>query len=275
MKVKRLIPALAMLLIAAMLMGTSTFAWFSMNKEVTATNLKITAKADTTFLLIGQNADDTAAEIRAAAENINITLATGDSGRIEATLYPAELATASTNPSADTTAANWWYAEGQAKDNYAEKAGSRVVFSETKRSARGASELTVSEPEAPATTTTFQDRVLKKTVYICLAAGSDDAKNLRVKLTTMTDNIKASASGAALTRVVVATSTAAQYFTVANVGQANTTGTVLATTISGDTVIPVDIYVYFTGDAENVDTAHADYIVGKIADTIGLAFFVD
>lgn len=29
---KKLIPSMAMLLISAMLLGTSTFAWFSMNK---------------------------------------------------------------------------------------------------------------------------------------------------------------------------------------------------------------------------------------------------
>ena len=51
MKVKRLIPALAMLLIAAMLMGTSTFAWFSMNREVKATNMQISAKADSSLVI--------------------------------------------------------------------------------------------------------------------------------------------------------------------------------------------------------------------------------
>ncbi len=51
MKVKRLIPALAMLLIAAMLMGTSTFAWFSMNRQVTATNMQISAKADSSLVI--------------------------------------------------------------------------------------------------------------------------------------------------------------------------------------------------------------------------------
>ena len=52
MKFKRLIPALCMLLVSAVLMGTSTFAWFSMNREVSASNLSITAKADNPYLLI-------------------------------------------------------------------------------------------------------------------------------------------------------------------------------------------------------------------------------
>ena len=40
---KKLIPALCMLLVAAALMGTSTFAWFSMNSTVTASTMQIKA----------------------------------------------------------------------------------------------------------------------------------------------------------------------------------------------------------------------------------------
>lgn len=55
-KFKKLIPALCMLLISAVLMGTSTYAWFSMNTTVTATGMKVTAKSDNVFLQISENA---------------------------------------------------------------------------------------------------------------------------------------------------------------------------------------------------------------------------
>ena len=42
---KKLIPALCMLLVAAALLGTSTFAWFSMNTQVNATGMKVKATA--------------------------------------------------------------------------------------------------------------------------------------------------------------------------------------------------------------------------------------
>lgn len=42
---KKLIPALCMLLVAAALLGTSTYAWFSMNTQVTATGMKVSATA--------------------------------------------------------------------------------------------------------------------------------------------------------------------------------------------------------------------------------------
>ena len=45
-KFRKLLPALSMLLISALLMGSSTFAWFSMNTTVTATGMHVKAKAE-------------------------------------------------------------------------------------------------------------------------------------------------------------------------------------------------------------------------------------
>ena len=82
---KKLIPALCMLLVAAALLGTSTFAWFSMNtnvhatgmtvKAVTSTNLFIAAKENGgTFTGYGVTANTTVA----AAETMNpVTSADG------------------------------------------------------------------------------------------------------------------------------------------------------------------------------------------------------
>ena len=51
----KLIPALCMLLISAMLVGTSTYAWFSMNTQVTATGMQVKAVAEDGILI--SNAD--------------------------------------------------------------------------------------------------------------------------------------------------------------------------------------------------------------------------
>ena len=60
-KFRKLIPALCMLLVSALFVGTPTYAWFSMNKTVTATDMKVTAKSDNIYLQIKQ-ADATAAD---------------------------------------------------------------------------------------------------------------------------------------------------------------------------------------------------------------------
>lgn len=51
MKMKKLIPALAMLLVSAILLGTSTYAWFSMNTQVTATGMQVKAIAEDGILI--------------------------------------------------------------------------------------------------------------------------------------------------------------------------------------------------------------------------------
>lgn len=48
---KKLIPALCMLLIVATLLGTSTYAWFSMNTQVTATGMEVKATAEDGILI--------------------------------------------------------------------------------------------------------------------------------------------------------------------------------------------------------------------------------
>ena len=76
-KFKKLIPAFCLLLVSAVLMGTSTYAWFSMNKTVTATGMKITAKSDSVYLVISAGntlnpADTTAKEVTTAATETSL-----------------------------------------------------------------------------------------------------------------------------------------------------------------------------------------------------------
>lgn len=53
---RRLIPAIAMLMVSAVLMSTASFAWFSMNNSVTATGLTVTASAPTSLMISVTNA---------------------------------------------------------------------------------------------------------------------------------------------------------------------------------------------------------------------------
>lgn len=69
---RKLIPTFVMLIITAALIGTSTFAWFSMNTTVTATGMNITATSESKFLQIitaTGSFDDAAAQSEASATN--------------------------------------------------------------------------------------------------------------------------------------------------------------------------------------------------------------
>lgn len=58
-KFKKLIPALCMLLVSAVMLGSTTFAWFSMNSSVTASNMEVKAKASRNLLISKTGADAT------------------------------------------------------------------------------------------------------------------------------------------------------------------------------------------------------------------------
>ena len=56
-KFKKLIPALCMLLVSAVMLGSTTFAWFSMNTKVTASNMEVKATASKNLLISKTSAD--------------------------------------------------------------------------------------------------------------------------------------------------------------------------------------------------------------------------
>ncbi|MBO4693345.1 MAG: hypothetical protein J5659_02985 [Clostridia bacterium] len=119
MKMKKLIPALAMLLVSAILLGTSTYAWFSMNTTVTANSIQITAKSNARYLLI--NNTGTAAS---GADSLTLTT--------DATVYPASYEHAGLTLHEGETnelvvPANGWYTANNRNSNNA----TNSVFNES------------------------------------------------------------------------------------------------------------------------------------------------
>ncbi len=76
---KKLIPALAMLLVSAVLMSTASYAWFSMNSTVTATGMEVKA-ATSKNLLISKDNSDFGLEVAMAASNTTMQPATSSDG---------------------------------------------------------------------------------------------------------------------------------------------------------------------------------------------------
>lgn len=229
-KFRKLIPALCMLLVSALFVGTSTYAWFSMNKTVSANNMQITAKSDNMYLLISKD-NNTAPAIQTEAKT-EVDL------EAKAELYPAALKTADTNPFSDAND-NWWYAQAAVKNAAAKKDGTEVQFGEKQSNKTGV---------MADDTDTFNSRVLKKTVYLTLSQGSAPSTALNVKLDKLTDEIGA----ANATKVVVATADKALYFDKANANTAQTLAD--AGALTADNVLVVNIYVYFDGNNNDVYT---------------------
>ena len=108
---KQLLAAVAMVLVAAIAVSSSTFAWFAMSKTVTATGMTVTAKTDAIFLEINGTEDSGAYGL------------TGTNA-LDAQLYPAhhEAWTALANVTDfdlndDSTNDNWYYRFNANSDN--------------------------------------------------------------------------------------------------------------------------------------------------------------
>lgn len=73
-KFKKLIPAFCAMLVSAAMLGTSTYAWFSVNKKVEANGMSVTAQANTQYFAI-TNTAPTSGSFVAPASNINTATA--------------------------------------------------------------------------------------------------------------------------------------------------------------------------------------------------------
>lgn len=84
-KFKKVVPALCALLVSAVMLGSSTYAWFSMNTKVTATGMTVNAKSESKFLQIVAGtagfADD---EAQISAEAVNKTKALRPTSAVKA-----------------------------------------------------------------------------------------------------------------------------------------------------------------------------------------------
>lgn len=66
---KKIIPSICMLLVTAVLMGTSTYAWFSMNRKVEVNGMKVTASTSANLVIT-----DTPGAEFSSVDSFNVTL---------------------------------------------------------------------------------------------------------------------------------------------------------------------------------------------------------
>lgn len=265
---KKLIPALCMLLIAAAMLGTSTYAWFSMNTQVTATGMQVVAKSDDTFLLIS-NTNSTASAIQAENSGAGFTTTTLTVSDEQAKVYPSAPATTSAEVALLTTA-------GKKVDGEAiTVAGVQVTDKDTANAVTNwytakAENANASDKKSGTERqlTTFDNYVIKKTVYLTVARGANPANNLKV---TATLTQKTGGSDITAAKIIVATSDGG-FATLKNGAATNVDIAGSNTNLTDSTVLTVDIYIYYDGNESVVYTNNAANLKGV---DISLAFDVD
>lgn len=102
---KKLIPALCMLLVAACLMGTSTYAWFAANLEVTASGMSVKAVSDGGLAIGIYTAFNQAPEDGAFKGAESVTNGWSNSGATAATVKPTSFTGAVSG--SNYAAGNW------------------------------------------------------------------------------------------------------------------------------------------------------------------------
>ena len=235
---KKIAGATAMLMLSATMLGTSTFAWFTMNTTVQVTGMQISAHSNSTYLIIGSDDDgnDTLAELQAA--NHTTTACTIDTD--DALVYPSAHGSVA-NTSAAETPSSWYF---------------KVADLPTASASSGA--------ETPLTSTNFGDYVLHKKAYVTLSVGSQDATNLVVSGMTIASNSTASGSSPVITpvKVLITSANAAVELDSTTLSSA----TPLAATVTASSVVPLDIWIYYNGNDTNVYTTNIANLDGATVD---------
>ena len=246
-KTKILVPAMGMLLLSTAASITGTVAWFATNASVTATGMQLEAKSNNTYLLISKT-NTTASTIQTEnVKTVNMGL-TGDASKV----YPSAPILTSEEATAMATA-------NQKLGGGAITVAGVVIDNDTKAntatnwytaSALAPAASTI-DPETIAQLQNFTNYVVKQTVTLTVAAGANSAHNLTVKPTfTQLD----SGTDIAAVKMLIATSDGG----FAALSNANNG---IAVDIKGDntaltssTVLTVNMYLYYDGNATAVYT---------------------
>ena len=244
----KIVSAAAMLAVSASMLATSTYAWFSLNTSVSVEGLSLSAKSNSTYLLIGKgDSQDTASEIQAlspAPSSVNWTI-TGDDAKV----FPSAHTNSVINTSTASVLTNWYY----------KVADDPSASSSTKSAVQ---------------LTSFNNYVVHDIVYVTLAKGSQDAANLVVTEATFTaaDDATGNASTIAPVKVIVSSGIAAVELDASN----TSSNTVLATSVTDNAVVQLDVWLYYDGNDNNVFTNNIANLDGADVDlTFGVTFTSD
>ncbi len=257
-KFKKLIPALCMLLVSAVMLGTTTFAWFSMNTSVKAGDMQIAAKTNDTYLLISAT-KTTATEIQTDKK------ITADLGMNNPTsLNPAAPCLTPTDEGYLTT--NGKKVGGEAITTagvkITDKATAEAVTNWYTAQATAASNAAINA-ETARQLTSFDTYVVEKTVYLTVAQGVNNANHLRV-----TPKYTALTAGKDMTgvKVLVVVTYADNTSFVTTLTSTSTTVNLYADSadkqITDKGVATVSLFIYYDGNAEAVYTNNAANLSG-------------
>lgn len=263
---KQMAAAVAMVCVAAVALGSSTYAWFVSNNTVTAKTASISAQSNAPFLVISNDA------ITKTSTKTEETTTVADK-----TLYPVQMVAAND----DATVFTWQSAYASASDTSTEKATTRFTVQDADKEnyyvkqtfhigTNGTTKGQFKNLRVSGVTVTpgQTDDELKNAIRVMVVCGAEIAiyDQSGTLVTTYNNSTTTTASNQAITGLTAAedrqangTTTNAAYLTTANDVFPTTAGEI------GDKT--VDVYVYYDGAVANVRTDNLDKL-GSVKATV-------
>ena len=256
---KKLIPALCMLLVAACLMGTSTYAWFSAGTTVEATGMKIKAQST------GGLAIATSSTKNATLTDANFTSTTAD----VSTATAWNNGTTTVSP-VSSYGDKWYTAKAEAADKYEADGGYTSVAASTVDTASGKAGVGYFHHSQVYVKTLNQNAVSGNTATLYVSkitisqgsGGNELEKALRVafecdgKWVVFAPNQASGYVGKYSNGTAAVAYGASDAFVVGVEGTSSTAA--LDDLVYGkDAYTTVNIYLYYEGEDENCKTVYA------------------
>lgn len=248
-KSKVIIPALAMIALTTAASATGTVAWFAANSTVSANDLSVKIKSESTFLLIDNEVSGNNAAAQAASIQNNPKTEVTESGT--SVLMPAAhettgfaYNTVEKKNAKDDTLAEYWYT--MTSDNPGHYLGNASEHKKIKLE-------------------DFDQYVKKFTYYFTVAKGSEPATNLTISSFSIAMNDTAEGTNETIepVKVLVVGENAMDELSNAN----KTSNTALFTgQLTDSTITTVSVYVYFDGNNAAVTSNNKANLEGAIVD---------
>ena len=235
---KQLMAAIAMVLVATIALGSSTYAWFAANNQVTAKASQIGVQSNAGSLVIKYATTAVSSDLTADVASI-----------ASAPLYPAQWAD-------DVTSGTYQFESGYATLVTASTLKAGTLYA-------------VGDPDTAVTA-----EYAVKNVFNVSAKGDVDLDNLKVAAATISDSGNASLDNA-LRVLVVCGSNWVLCDKNGVVDSSNATAGLLATTVPHGADTEVDMYVFYDGNDSAIYTNNLTTLTASDSSKILITLEVD
>ena len=239
---KQMGAAIAMVLVAAIALAASTYAWFVSNNEVTATTTNISAQSNSAYLVI-----DNAQAAKTSTTSTSSSTAS-ETFTPDTKLYPAQWKNTFDSAGKKLGEEGFTTATYQFESAYASSKEAASEKSDTR--------FAVGAPETAAT----KDYTLANTFYI--GTGTYDGTFTDLKVTNVTVNNSANSSLSSAMRVLV--TCGSDWVVWSSTGKESSSqesGVIKADGITKNADATVKVYVYYDGSDNSVYTTNLDNLI--------------